>query len=561
MPQEPASKDFSVPYPEECQELFTNAPIGIFTSTPEGKLLSVNPALAKMFGYQSSQDMLESITDVTSELFVDPADREEIKRLLNEMGVLLNYECRMRRMDGSIIWTSRNAKAVRNEDGDVVHYQGFVTDITQRKRVENDLREEDVRRHMLVDQSRDGIVVLNEDGSVHEANKSFADMLGYTSQEVQKLHLWDWQPHYSREQLLEMLQKVGTEGDHFETRHRRKDGTLHDVEISTNGAVIGGRKLIFCVCRDITQRKQAEQALSKSQKVMAQAEELAELGSWEWDIKNDTWLLSDNWKRIHGYNQTQLTTSQLFQIAYPEDKPAIEKAIAGAVETGEPYDIEFRIIRQDTGEVRYIHTMGKVEYDGSGQPKALTGAAQDITDRKKAEEALKLERERLSLCLESFPGFIYLQSPDYSVRYANQYFIKQFGNPQGRLCYEMMFGRTEPCKVCPTFKVLDTKTPQVWEWQQAPDGKSYVIHDNPFIDSDGTELVLEIGIDITDRKKAEQETKNINQKLQKSNAEKDRLFSYVAHDLKAPIAGFLSLTEVLSDATAKSLSRNTFSVN
>src|SRR4030042_2058810 len=120
-------------------------------------------------------------------------------------------------------------------------------DITELKRAEEALANEATRRRILIEQSSDGIVVLDENGKVCEANQRFAEMLGYSSEEVSELHLWDWDTQYPREQLLEMARTVDEAGDHFETRHRRKDGTTLDVEISTNGAVIAGHKLVFCV--------------------------------------------------------------------------------------------------------------------------------------------------------------------------------------------------------------------------------------------------------------------------------------------------------------------------
>jgi PAS domain S-box-containing protein len=125
------------------------------------------------------------------------------------------------------------------------------------------LLDETTRRRILVEQSRDGIVVLDQNGKVFEANQRYADMLGYSMEEVIELHVWDWDTQWSKEQLLEMLHTVDETGDHFETRHRCKDGTHLDVEISTNGAVSKGQKLIFCVCRDITERKKAEKELQK----------------------------------------------------------------------------------------------------------------------------------------------------------------------------------------------------------------------------------------------------------------------------------------------------------
>ena len=85
-------------------------------------------------------------------------------------------------------------------------------------------------------------------------------MLGYSMEEVLRLHVWDWDTAVDKEQLQEMVTTVDAAGDHFETRHRRKDGTLLDVEISTNGAVVGGRKLVFTVCRDVTKRKEMEKS-------------------------------------------------------------------------------------------------------------------------------------------------------------------------------------------------------------------------------------------------------------------------------------------------------------
>ncbi|MGE0084149.1 MAG: PAS domain-containing protein [Desulfococcaceae bacterium] len=131
------------------------------------------------------------------------------------------------------------------------------TDIDFQK-MEELLRDEIAWRRLLVEQSRDGIVVLDQNGKVHEANKRYADMLGYSMEEICQLHVWDWDFQFTREQLTEMIRNINDSGDHFETRHRRKDGTVIDVELSNNGAVYRRQKLIFCVCRDITERKQNE---------------------------------------------------------------------------------------------------------------------------------------------------------------------------------------------------------------------------------------------------------------------------------------------------------------
>jgi two-component system, cell cycle sensor histidine kinase and response regulator CckA len=231
-----------------------------------------------------------------------------------------------------------------------------------------------------------------ETGEIVEANKAAWTAYGYTSlEELQAEDFWLDSP-YSREDIVAWISKAATEGPQdFEWKSRKATGEIFWEQVRLNVANLGGVDRVLFTGVDITERKLAEEALAKQKQIMSQAEELAGLGSWEWDITNDTWLFSDNWKRIHGVPDIQLTTLQLLPIAHSEDKPVIEEFFAKTVNEGKPYDIEHRIVRQDTGEVRYIHAKGIPEFDDSGKTKALIGAAQDITARKQAEE----EREKL----------------------------------------------------------------------------------------------------------------------------------------------------------------------
>lgn len=194
-----------------------------------------------------------------------------------------------------------------------------------------------------------------------------------------------------------------------EYRYRCKDGTY--IWLKTVGNFYKDKdgipqKIVFGLM-DINDRKQAEKTLAKQKQILAQAEALAELESWEWDIINDTWLFSDNWVKIHGCVNSRLSTSQLISIAHHEDRSAIEEAFTRAVENGEPYNIEHRIIRQDTGEIRYVCAKGIVEFDDSDKPKSLVGSVQDITERKQAEETLRESEERFRVLSEaSFEGIV-----------------------------------------------------------------------------------------------------------------------------------------------------------
>jgi len=138
----------------------------------------------------------------------------------------------------------------------------------------------------------------------------------------------------------------------------------------------------------------------------------------------------------------------------------------------------------------------------------LVFSLRDVTKRKRAEDAVKTERQRFNDVLEILPAYLILLSPDYHVPFANRFFRERFGESHGRCCFEYLFGRSEPCEICESYTVLKTMAPHKWEWT-GPDGRNYDVFDFPFTNTDGSTLILEMGIDITERKKAEEAVRTV----------------------------------------------------
>ncbi len=125
----------TVPMPElSTHDIFDNAPIGIFTTTPDGHIISANAKLAEMFRYKSPKEMVESVSDIAAQLYADTADREEFKSLLEENGKITNHETKFRCKDGTELWGSVNVNTIRDKDGQIIAYQGFISDITEQKK-------------------------------------------------------------------------------------------------------------------------------------------------------------------------------------------------------------------------------------------------------------------------------------------------------------------------------------------------------------------------------------------------------------------------------------------
>jgi len=260
--------------------------------------------------------------------------------------------------------------------------------ITDRKQAEEALADEVTRRRILIDQSRDGIVVLDENGKVYEANQQFAEMLGYTPEEATQLHVWDWEFVFPREQVLEMIRSVDAAGDHFETQHRRKDGTTIDVEISTNGAICAGQKLIFCVCRDITERKQAEEELKLRAQILDGATDIIQVH----DASDNFVYVNEAACIAYGYSREELMKMKLTQIVAPERLHPLASNMQELLETGHII-VESAHMRKD-GSVFPVEVHARTIESGGG--KLFLTVAHDITERKQSEEREKeLQKELL----------------------------------------------------------------------------------------------------------------------------------------------------------------------
>ena len=170
--------------------------------------------------------------------------------------------------DGRLRWIADQARVETNAAGLPHRLVGTKRDITEHRRIQQQLRDDALRRRVMVEQSSDGVVLLNVDGSVDEVNPAFARMLGYDVDEIRRMQVWDWGAGLGRETLRRSMTNADTASTIVELRSRRKDGSALDLEVSASRVELQGRTVWFCVCRDVTARKQAESALRESNELV-----------------------------------------------------------------------------------------------------------------------------------------------------------------------------------------------------------------------------------------------------------------------------------------------------
>lgn len=247
------------------------------------------------------------------------------------------------------------------------------------------------RHQALMRTASDGIHVLDRDGRLVEFSDSFATLLGYRREDMQRMHVSQWDAQDSAAMLAQAMRDfVVGERQAFSTLHRCRDGQLLNIEIEAVGVLIDGQELLYCAARDVTARYRAEQALRVSQALVDRTARVARVGGWSLDIGSDVVTWSDETCRIHGVAPGHRPTlEQALGYVPAAARPPLEAAIAACQAHGQPWDLELPLQTAD-GRSLWVRTVGEVE-SVDGRPQRLLGTVQDITESEQRRRELAQE--------------------------------------------------------------------------------------------------------------------------------------------------------------------------
>lgn len=275
---------------EKYRSIFENVPQGLFQTAPDGRFLSANRKLARMYGYETPEEMSEHTCNVGEQYYADPSSRDEFLKLMEEKGQVEKFITKFRRKDGTLFWGSNNSRAVRDGTGRVLYYEGSIEDITTLVEAEAKARQSEEKFLKVFITSPEGIAITRlTDGRLIDVNPGFEKITGWKRDEILGLTSYDigfWDDISSRQEMFDELKARGSVL-YKELHFYRKDRTLRSGKYSAKSITIADEECLVFAMQDFTERKQMEEEQRKLEQQLFQSQKMDAIGKLAGGVAHD----------------------------------------------------------------------------------------------------------------------------------------------------------------------------------------------------------------------------------------------------------------------------------
>ncbi len=379
----------------------------VWLKNPYGVYLSCNPGFERLYGAQETDIIGKTDYDFVSREWAD-FFREHDQMAAAAGKSCINEEWLTFASNGYRGYFETIKTPMYGAKGELLGVLGVAREITERKQLTEALADSVERNRILVDNSQDGIFVIDQQHRVIETNLRFAQMLGYNPEELLQLHTWDFEAVFSEAEIREKFVDLTNTHQVIESRHRRKDGSVYDVEVSLSGSTWSGQDLVLCICRDITERKQQQAALVASeQRFRLMAENSAD---WIWacDIDGVHTFSNKIGPNLLGYGVPEFMGLHPLDVLHPDDVPLLTDTLAQAKAAHSGWkNVLLRWRHKDSG-YRYFESSASAIVDEKNRLLGFQGVDRDMTEQMAMQSTVQQESRLRKFIVESLPGVFYL---------------------------------------------------------------------------------------------------------------------------------------------------------
>jgi PAS domain S-box-containing protein len=535
---------------QKYRTLTDNVNVGVYRNTvgPMGKFIEANPAIVNMFGYESREEFLQIRV---ADLYQNTKDRKRFNKKMLKDGFVRDEELQLKKKNGTPFIGSVSAVAVKDETGEISHYDGIIEDITNRKRAEEALRKSEEKYRTIIRSIEDGYFEVDTTGNFVFFNDSLCRILGYPRDELMILNNRQYMDEESAKAVFKTFNKVYRTKKPtraFDWEIIRKDGTRGSVEASISLIVgVEGEPAGFRgIVRDITDRKRAEEALQKSEEEFRLTFENAkdaiiwadpETGIILRCNKATETLLEKKREEIIGHHQKELHLPEKTQFYVELFKKSASKKGT--------FDDEAEVITA-SGTIKPVHISASTTVVGGRA--IIQGIFRDITERKKAEQELKESEERYRTLVELAPDGIMTLNVEGVVTSCNTSVLEKTNYSRedmvgSHVSHLSFLPRKDIPRYIELFNSLLDGTPV--ETMEAVlmdvNGDPYVAEVRMSLLRRGTETtgVLVMARDITERKRTEKQLKNLFEasRLINSTMDMEKIFKFISDSIQE-LVGF-----------------------
>ncbi|MCX7958325.1 MAG: PAS domain S-box protein [Deltaproteobacteria bacterium] len=391
---------------KKFEEIFNIVPEAIFIQDLNGKIAECNETTVRMYGYESKTEILKcNIGDLSAseQFFTEENAQKMIKKAIEEG--YTRFEWLGRKKNGETLWEEVHLKKVLIENKTQI--LAVITDITQKKIKEEEERQKAIKYKILFETIPVGVIYQDSEGKIIDANNRAREILGLTHDQMIGRTSFDprWKAVYEdytdfpgeKHPSMVALREGKIIRDVIMGVFNPLDNKYHRINITATPLFNENETkpyMVYTVFEDVTEKRKAEKELLTTKRFLEQTGRLAKVGGWEKDLKTHEDIWSDITKEIHEVEKDFIPDMEKGINFYKEgeDREKIIKVVTHTIETGEPFDVELRIITAK-GREKWVRAIGNAVFE-NGKCRKLFGAFQDIDEQKRTELRNIAERER-----------------------------------------------------------------------------------------------------------------------------------------------------------------------